>query len=164
MAHVLALTVDGRPAEVELVVEDGELRVRLGDRWHTAQLEKLNQSGLYWLLVDGHSWEIFVRERPGGFELLLGNRVYEIDVGRKRGEEPAAEATGAWTLVSPMAGQLVELRVAAGDTVESGQCLVLIESMKMNNELTAARSGTVSEVLVSAGERVERGRPLLRIT
>ena len=164
MATTLALTVNGRAAEVEVVAEDGEVRVRLGDRWHTAQLERTNQSGLYSLLIGGRSWEIFARERQGGFELLLGNRVYDVEVGRRRGPEAAEEAVGGvWTLTSPLSGQVMEVRVQNGDPVQAGQPLVVVESMKMNNELTALRGGTVTDVQVTPGERVERGRTLLRI-
>ncbi len=165
MATTLALTVNGRAAEVEVLAENGAVRVRLGDRWYTAQLEKTNQSGLYSLLIGGRSWEIFARERPGGFELLLGNRVYDIEVGRRRGADVAEEAVGGvWTLTSPLSGQVTEVRVQNGDTVQAGQTLVIVESMKMNNELTAGRGGTVTDLHVTAGERVERGRTLLRIT
>ena len=164
MATTLALTVNGRAAEVELDVQDGEVRVRLGERWFPAQLEKTNQHGLYSLLIGGRSWEIFARERPGGFELLLGNRVYEIEVGRRRGAQAEEEVSGAWTLTSPMSGQVAEVRVRNGDEVQAGQTLAVVESMKMNNELTAARAGVVSDLQVAAGERVERGRLLLRVS
>ncbi len=163
MAGTLALTVNGRAGEVEVAERDGGLRVRLGDRWHTAELLKTNQSGLYSLLIDGRSWELFARERPGGFDLLLGNHVYDVAVGRPRRADAAAEVSGAWTLVSPLSGLVSEVRVHQGDTVQAGQALLVVESMKMNNELTAARAGTVTEIRVAPGERVERGRPLLQI-
>jgi biotin carboxyl carrier protein len=119
----MTLAVNGRPAEAEVVSEDGALRVRLGDRWYTAELEQTNQSGLYSMLIGGRSWEIFARERPHGYDLLIGNRVYSVDVGRRKAEEQA-EVSGAWTLTSPMAGQVVEVHVASGDEVQAGQTLV----------------------------------------
>jgi biotin carboxyl carrier protein len=163
MARKLALSVDGRAEGVEVVEERDGLRVRLGDAWHAVELQPTNQSGLYSLLIDGRSWEVFARERPGGYELLIGNRVYQVDVGAgRRAAEPEGVA-GVWTLVSPMAGQVVEVRIAEGDRVEAGQTLVVVESMKMNNELTAVRAGTVHDVQVRPGERVEKGRLLLRV-
>ena len=164
MGSELALTVNGRAVAVEVATEDGRLRVRLGDRWHTAELERSNQSGLYSLLIDGRSYEIFARERPGGFELLLGNRVYTVEIGRRRTEEATPAITGIWTLTSPMSGIVAEVRVTTGASVQAGQTLVVVESMKMNNELAAARAGTVTDVEVRAGQRVDRGQPLLRIT
>jgi acetyl/propionyl-CoA carboxylase alpha subunit len=165
MARKMILMVDDRMAETEIVAENGVLRVRLDDHWHTAELERSNRSGLYSLIVDGRSWEIFARERPGGFELLLGNRVYDITVGGgRRAPQAEEEVTGIWTLTSPMSGQVVEVRVQEGEGVESGQTLVVVESMKMNNELTAARAGAVTDLQVTPGERVERGRVMLRVT
>jgi acetyl/propionyl-CoA carboxylase alpha subunit len=163
MAGKLTLSVDGRTEEVEVAGEPGALRIRLGESWHDVELQPTNQSGLYSLLIDGRSWEVFARDRPGGFELLIGNRVYDVDVGRGRRATEAEGVTGVWTLVSPMAGQVVDVRVADGDTVEAGQTLVVVESMKMNNEMTAARAGTVQGVQVGSGERVEKGRLLLRV-
>jgi acetyl/propionyl-CoA carboxylase alpha subunit len=162
MAMTFTLTVDGRTETVEVVVEGEQARVRVGERWYTTEFERINQAGLYSLLIDGRSYEIYARERTGGIEVLLGNRVYEIESGKRRAEEAAA-VTGAWTLVSPMSGQIVEVRAAAGAEVAAGDVLVVIESMKMNNELTAARPGTIAEVLVSAGDRVEKGRTLVRV-
>lgn len=163
MAGKLTLTVADRVEEVEVLQEGGALTVRLGDRVYVAELLRTNQSGLYSLLIDGRSWEVFASERPSGLELLIGNRVYEIEVGRGRaGRAATPDALGAWSLVSPMAGQVVEVRVQEGDTVEAGQPLVVVESMKMNNELTAVRGGTVRDVQVRPGERVEKGRVLIR--
>jgi biotin carboxyl carrier protein len=58
-------------------------------------------------------------------------------------------------------GVVREIRVSQGDTVEAGDILVVIEAMKMNNDLKAQRSGRVQKVYVSLGERVEQGRALL---
>ncbi|MGH2587240.1 MAG: acetyl-CoA carboxylase biotin carboxyl carrier protein subunit, partial [Dehalococcoidia bacterium] len=161
----VSLMVDDRMAEAEIIAENGVLRVRLDDDWHIAELERSNRSGLYSLIVDGRSWEIFARERPGGFELLLGNRVYDVTVGTGRRAPQAEEGvTGVWTLTSPMSGQVVEVRVQSGEAVEAGQTLVVVESMKMNNELTAARAGAVTDLQVTPGERVERGRVMLRVS
>ena len=164
MAGTLTLTLDARRAEVEVIPDGDGYRVRLDDQWYAVELEPTNQTGLYSVLIGGRSWEIFAREQPGGFQLLIGTRVYDVRVGRRRADEPETERAGAWTLVSPMAGQVIEVRVQPGDAVEAGQALVVIESMKMNNEFTAARGGSVAEVQVKAGERVERGRVLVRIT
>ena len=172
MASKLTLAVNGRAAEVEVDVEsqDGSVRVRLADpakpeagRWYTAEMLRTNQHGLYSLLLGGRSYEIFARERPGGLEILVGNQVYSVDTDQRRGRAAGPEQTGAWTLQSPMSGQVVEIRVAVGDTVQSGQALVVIESMKMNNEMAATRSGTVDAIQVSPGDRVEKGRPLVSL-
>jgi biotin carboxyl carrier protein len=165
MAGTLKLTLDGRHAALEIEPEGTGYRVRLDDHWYQVELEKTNQAGLYSVLIDGRSWEVFARERTGGLDLLIGTRVYNVNLARLRGDDTAtAGATGAWSLLSPMAGQVIEVKVQPGDPVEAGQPLVVIESMKMNNELVAARGGTVAETPVRPGERVEKGRLLVRLT
>jgi biotin carboxyl carrier protein len=77
-------------------------------------------------------------------------------VQRKRQEGPDV-------VVSPMPGRVVRLLVAPGDTVERGAPLVVIEAMKMENELRAARDGRVAAVLVRAGDTVEAGAKLVSL-
>ena len=62
-----------------------------------------------------------------------------------------------------MPGRVVDVRVAAGDVVEAGQPLVVLEAMKMQNEIQADRAGTVERVHVAAGQAVEGGDPLVEI-
>ena len=69
--------------------------------------------------------------------------------------------TGTWVLQSPMTGLVAEVLVGSQSAVESGDILVILESMKMKNELRAGRGGVVERVNVAAGERVERGQDLI---
>ena len=71
---------------------------------------------------------------------------------------------GEQRVVSPMPGKVVKVLVAVGDTVEPRQGLVVIEAMKMENELTATRAGTVTEVAVSESTSVEAGRLLVVVS
>jgi Acetyl/propionyl-CoA carboxylase, alpha subunit len=71
------------------------------------------------------------------------------------------DAGGEWVLKSPMTGVVREVQVKADDEVTEGQMLVVVEAMKMQNELHARRAGTVKAVYVSVGQRVDQGTPLL---
>lgn len=166
MAQKLALRVDGTQVETEVREGPDELRVRLDDRWYMVNFAPAGRHGSYSLLIDGRSFEVYAQARPGGWELLIGNSVFSVDTAPARTglRQPAApETAGAWVLRSPLAGVVVERPAAPGDTVAAGQVLLVVESMKINNELTAARAGTVTAVYVQAGARVERGAPLVRI-
>lgn len=101
----------------------------------------------------GDQWQV---QLPGvDLEVLLnGRRHASGDVGGPGGEQ---------RLVSPMPGRILRVLVEAGQSVVSGQSLVVIEAMKMENALTALRDGVVHEVAVSEGTSVEAGRLLLRL-
>jgi biotin carboxyl carrier protein len=156
----------------EVEVEEGPkgLRVRINNRWHTISLEQIGYTGLFSLIVDNHPHEFFAEERSGGFDIVIGSRAYSVltETPEKRAapvpaRPVAAEPSeaGDWLVLSPMMGVVREIRVSQGDTVEAGDILVVIEAMKMNNDLKAQRSGRVQKVYVSPGERVEQGRALL---
>jgi biotin carboxyl carrier protein len=101
----------------------------------------------------GDQWQV---QLPGvDLDVLLnGRRHASGDVGGPGGEQ---------RLVSPMPGRILRVLVEAGQSVVSGQSLVVIEAMKMENALTALRDGVVHEVAVSEGTSVEAGRLLLRL-
>jgi len=159
----------------EVEVEEGPkgLRVRINDRWHSISLEQIGRSALFSLIVDDRPHEFFAEERGGGLDIFIGPLRYTVL--RERPGRPGVAApmpvpqglherpgeAGGWVLLSPMTGLLQEVYVSRGDSVQAGQVLMVIEAMKMNNELRALRSGRVQEVYVSRGQRVEQGSALL---
>jgi biotin carboxyl carrier protein len=156
----------------EVEVEEGPkgLRVRVNERWHTISLKQIGHTGLFSLILDNCPHEFFAEERSGGFDIVIGSRAYSVLLeGRERRMAPlpakalAAEPAGAadWLVLSPMMGIVKEIYASMGDFVKEGDILMVIEAMKMNNDLKARRSGRVQRVYVSPGERVEQGRALL---
>ncbi len=156
----------------EVEVDDGPdgLRVRINDTWHEARLEQIGQSALYTLLIDGHPHELFAVERAEGYDIVIGWDRYSVAVGaHDRRAPPARSASstleehpaGGWIVLSPMTGVVVDVYAKADDKVVEGDVLLVIEAMKMNNELRAQRAGAVREVYVKEGQRVEPGTPLL---
>jgi biotin carboxyl carrier protein len=167
MAADYRLIVDGEPHEVQVLEADGDSAETVlsidGASLH-ANLRHVDGPVLT-LLLDGRSYEVVAVERPEGYEILIGNRLFEVEVerpGRRRGEGFGA-AGGPTPLKTPLTGVVKDVAVQAGEAVSQGQVLVVVESMKMNNEIRAPRDGTVSEVHVSAGERVERNALLITI-
>ncbi len=75
--------------------------------------------------------------------------------------KPAPSTGEGYTLKAPMPGSVLEIKVSAGDSVKDGDVLLVLEAMKMENELTASQPGTVSEVLVKKGDSVNSGDPLV---
>ncbi len=155
----------------ELEVEEHEehYRVRLGRKWYPIELERLGDSARYSVLVNRKPYDVFAEEGPQGYRIVIGSRLFVIETpgparGRRGGGPADLEATGdtgEWVLKSPMAGVIQEVRVQPGDEVEAGQVVMVIEAMKMQNDLHARRAGIVKAVYVSAGQRVDQGAPLL---
>ena len=156
----------------EVEVEEGlkGLRVRVDKRWHSISLEQIGHTGLFSLIVNNRPHEFFAEEVSGGFDIVIGSRAYSVLLEtpeRRAAPSPAkpvaAEPSeaGDWLVLSPMMGIVGEICVSVGDTVKTGDILVVIEAMKMNNDLKARRPGRVQRIYVSPGERVEQGRPLL---
>jgi biotin carboxyl carrier protein len=112
------------------------------------------------------SLEVSIEPRAGG-ELIVhvnGRAVgVTIDTRRKRRRESAAAAAGPTAVVAPMPGRIVKLLVAPGDVVEALQPLVVVEAMKMENELRAPRAGSVADVRISQGMSVEANAVLMVI-
>ncbi|MBI2913281.1 MAG: hypothetical protein HYY03_05120 [Chloroflexi bacterium] len=159
--------------EIEIEEGEGGLRAKVDGEWRKARLEQVGKTSLYALLIDDHPYELFAVERAEGYDIVIGWDRYPVAVGaRGRRPQPVPsgpqvaerEEAGGWVVLSPMTGVVLELYVGPGDEVSEGAVLIVIEAMKMNNELRAQRSGTVGEVYVKKGQRVEQGSSLLLLS
>lgn len=157
--------------EHELEVEEhegGQYRVRLGDTWYPLELGRVGEGARYSLLLDHKPTDIFAEEGAHGFHIVIGPRTFAVGLpGRTRGrqeggpEDLEVPTDGEWVLKSPMSGVIQEVLVQPGDEVEAGQVVMVIEAMKMQNDLHARRAGTVKAVYATVGQRVDQGTPLL---
>jgi len=137
-----------------------------------AHLAAVSGTPLHHLLLGGQSWTVAAQplERAGRWVLgVVGERV-EVDVADERTRQiQALTATpstpgGATTIQAPMPGLVVRVEVEVGQRVEPGAGLVVVEAMKMANELRAPRAGVVQTLHVAAGQAVEKGAPLVTLT
>jgi biotin carboxyl carrier protein len=121
-------------------------------------------TGTYSILFDGHAFE--ARVQPEGDALLISAGGHEflaqvIDPRAWRGRRGGVlELEGRQQVVAPMPGKVVRVLVAQGAQVEAGQGLLVIEAMKMQNEIRAPKSGTLERLLVSEGQAVNSGEIL----
>ncbi|HSC28701.1 MAG TPA: biotin/lipoyl-containing protein [Vicinamibacterales bacterium] len=121
------------------------------------------------LIVDGAaaSRDVHLAPDSSGAGLLaaIDGRVVAVSVNdrqaRRSAHEGAAVADGAQAVVAPMAGRVVRVLVGPGDEVGARQAVIVVEAMKMENELRAPRAGRVKDVTVTAGASVEAGRALV---
>ncbi len=168
MASKYRLRLGDRDYEVEVEEEAGAYRLRLDDRWYPVSLQRIGESARYSLILDNHPYDVFAEESPHGFQIVLGSRTISVTSQRGRGPGPGggpasldAPSDGEWVLTSPMAAVVQQIMVKPDDEVPAGAVLMVVEAMKMQNELRARRGGQVKAVYVTVGQRVEQGTPLL---
>ena len=127
--------------------------------------------GLYSILLNGCSYDVRVNRPIGGrgssdYDVSVDGETFRVAVRDPRARrQPAggASAAGAREIAAPMPGKIVRLLVKEGDDVQADQGLLVVEAMKMQNELRAPRAGRVERVYASEGAGVETGAPLIRL-
>jgi biotin carboxyl carrier protein len=145
------VTVNGEPVDASLHEIPGSAlrQLRIGDTMHRVIARRGARRGQYTLLMNGH------------------RHVVEALDARARAIRDLAAATagaaGPAPLVAPMPGMIVRVSVAPGDVVSAGQGLIVMEAMKMENELRASGPGTVTAVRVVAGTAVQKGAVLVEL-
>jgi len=162
--------INGRTRQVEIEQGPDGLVVIVDGHRHAADVTPLN--GAFSLILDRNSWEVAIHEHPpasGQLTIHVNGRVVPASVGatrgartRRRDESPAA--SGPHTVTAPMPGKVVKVLVKPGDAVNARQGVVVVEAMKMENELRSASAGVVKAIHVAPGKAVERGTTLVELT
>jgi biotin carboxyl carrier protein len=170
---IYEVAVGDRVRTVAVVRKGGVLQVDLDGRTHTIDARRINDAVVSMLVqLDGaaaRSVDAAFAAQPasGDFDVYLDGRTIAVQIrpagsfGRQKKEGPASTATGPQRVTSPMPGKVVRVLVRPGDAVAARQGLVVVEAMKMENELRAAREGRVREVAVTEGQSVDAGAVLL---
>ena len=160
------VTVEGETFLIE--IEDEE-KVFVNGQAHAVDMQSIDDLNLYSLLVDNNSYETFIEEEEGHFQVLLQTgEMYSVQVkgGRPRSttvkkflEVPRGEVT----IKAPMPGLVVAVPVVEGQQIMAGEVLIILESMKMENELRAEWDGTVQSVHVRRGDVAGQDQALVTV-
>jgi biotin carboxyl carrier protein len=155
-----SISIDGKAYDLEISEIEGRWHCRLNSREIPIDFARLNASTAS-ILIDGKSYEI---RRGTSGTISIGNRRYEVAVedprswqGRRRKELLQA---GPQRLSSSMPGKVVRVLSREGDAVEAGQGIIVVEAMKMQNEIKSAKAGTLRKLLVGEGANVTAGEVL----
>jgi biotin carboxyl carrier protein len=123
--------------------------------------------GAYSVLIDGRSYTVIAARRvENSVEISVNGRRFSIEIfdPRELGERKlAGTGAGRQNIVAMMPGKVVRVIAAIGDTVEAGQGLIVVEAMKMQNEMVAPRAGRVAQVKTEADATVSAGEVLMVI-
>ena len=158
-------TIEGKQFTVE-VIDDKHIRVN--DQELEVDFMPVSGQPVYSLLIGGKSYEAYVYPEEKDWQVLLRGRQYQASVEDEREKRlqtaggHVAEG-GEFHLKAPMPGLVVSIPVEEGQPVKKGQVLLILESMKMQNELKSPKDGTVHRLRAKAGETVEQKQTLLSV-
>ncbi len=127
-------------------------------------------SALYSMIMQGNSYELMIEERDNSVEISMHGRVLIGQVLDERAQllltrrAGTTAGSGELSIKAPMPGLIVSISVSEGETVKQGQTVVVLESMKMQNELKSPREGVVQRISVQPGQSVEQNKLLITLT
>ncbi|MBI3152411.1 MAG: biotin/lipoyl-binding protein [Chloroflexi bacterium] len=159
-------TINDKEFEIEIVDDH---HIRIGDRLLAVDFESVSGQPVFSLILDGKSYESYVYQGDEDWQVLLRGQQFQVKIEDEREKRLKSAAGGGvaeggeFHLKAPMPGLVVSILVEEGQEIKKGQVMLILESMKMQNELKAPRDGTMGRIRVKAGESVEQKQALLSI-
>jgi len=137
-------------------------RVQVGDRVHQIDA-RLCSPDLLSVLVDNTSYDILFSRNLSRFQLNFRNNHFAIELMDERRARESSHSQGAEIIRTSMPGKVIKILVYEGQNVEPGTSIVIIEAMKMENEIQCKRKGIVNAIHIKPGQVVEADVPLVEI-
>jgi biotin carboxyl carrier protein len=162
----LQVNINGIDETIEILAPAPDCRFRLGQDAERGAEVQVPEPGVYSVLMGGRSYDARVEEHPSGLVVALEGYRFEVAVRDPRRLSRGAARRGEQTIESiaaPMPGKVVRVLVSPGDPVETGQGLVVVEAMKMQNEMKSPRAGRVLSVAAREGATVTAGEVLATV-
>jgi biotin carboxyl carrier protein len=159
------IVINGVEKEIDIEKKGDGYLFRIEDREYPVTAQSLS-NGAFTFFVGSRSYVAHVSNGEGGRHLTIGSRRFFIDAEQEDGDRRAGAGASAHAdgkVESPMPGNIIAINVKEGDTVEAEQAVVVIESMKMQNEIVAPVAGEVGKVNCSVGDQVNFGDVLVEI-
>lgn len=161
------VNVGGRDFEVEVKDRAGKLEVHVGGERVDCDYAEVDRAGQVALMLESSGYGVSLAGTQNDYDVTLAGHRYgvRIEDERERAAHAAERAKhkGGGVVKAVMPGVIVELNVAEGDPVEEGQALLILEAMKMQNEIGAPGAGRVKRLFVSPGEAVAAGAKLVEL-
>lgn len=161
------VNVAGRELEVELLERAGELRVSVGGEEVSCDYAEVDRAGQVALIFEGNCYAVSIAGSQNDYDVTIAGHRFGVLVEDER--ERAAHAAergrqkGGGMVKAVMPGVIAELSVAPGDLVSEGQPLLILEAMKMQNEIGAPGPGRVKAIFVTTGKAVTAGAKLIEL-
>jgi biotin carboxyl carrier protein len=158
--------INDQTITVDIEEAGGQCTLSVDGQPVTASLCKVTDPYLYSLILDGASYEVFAEPTGNDYAIVIDGERYLVSVNDERHirlaqvEKRAVHRRGDMVVKAPMPGLVKDVLIQPGDSVTRGQPLIILEAMKMENELRAFEAGTVKAVQVAPGEKVDQGQVL----
>lgn len=163
--------------EYTAIIEDKAYRIEVGPNNtvlvdgepHSVDFRGIDGTTLFSLLMDNSSWEVLVERTGDEYRVLINGELHVVTIQDERTRKLAkADAgtgapAGEISIKAPMPGLVRGVNVNVGDSVSAKQGVVILEAMKMENELRSPRAGVVKEIRVKPGDKVDQGQALVVI-
>jgi biotin carboxyl carrier protein len=162
----LTVHTEGGEQPIEISPAAPAYRFRLGDAPEREANVEMPEPCVYSVLLDGRVYDARVEETAAGLAIVIDGYRFEMEVRDPRRwsrKDASRGGDGVQTVVAPMPGKVVRVLVAPGDEVSASQGLLVVEAMKMQNEMKAARAGKILSVTVKEGATVAAGDVLVTI-
>ncbi len=161
------IKVDNNVYLVDYKLEDDRLQVTIDDRSYSVDMKTLSH-GFFSLLIDDRSYDVLVDGELNNYSVMVGGNSFKVDFFDPRTRRPEddlkrATAMGRQLIKAPMAGKISKIKKEVGDLIKDGDGLVVLEAMKMENELKSQAVGKVVKIMVREQEVVSLGQELMMI-
>ncbi|NIM98522.1 MAG: biotin/lipoyl-binding protein [candidate division Zixibacteria bacterium] len=162
----LEFSIEEKVHKLHLEFKNGQYRVKLNDQDYVVDSSQISDNCLS-LLVNGRAFTVYFAESDGKKYFSIGGEQFCVQEAKSEGvqasDHDSSTVAEAPVAASPMPGKVVKILVSQGDQVEKGQGLVIVEAMKMENELKSPVKGTVEKVNFKAGDLVDAAQPIVEI-
>jgi len=154
MRYLIRVNDEAFEARIE---SDG--KIALDDQLFAVDMQAIGEQSFFSLLIDHESYELVAEKNEDGFRVLLWGEMYQVVVEGDLTRQKAAKKSrhealpaGECVICAPLSGLVVQVPVVVGQEVSAGEVLIVLESMKMENELLAPRQGVVKAIHVATGD------------
>ncbi len=161
------LELNGKEYQVGVERADGIIAVSVDGRRHLVDLAELNGGGAFSVLLDGKSYDLEVKENEKGLSVFALGQHFDLTVEEEETHRARMLSAGTQQAArekevrAPMPGLIVKIEVSVGQKVSPGEGLLVMEAMKMENEIKAKGAGVVKAIKVAERQPVEQGQVLI---
>jgi len=159
----LKVLIGEREEDLLLKLEEGQISAKIGGRVYTLQVREI-QADSYLFFLGANVHECRVSERAGSketFDVTIHGRSHEVSIfdpkRLRSGQNSDRHHHGVAEILAPMPGKVVRVQTEAGASVEKGEGVIVVEAMKMQNEMKSPRAGVVVSINVKPGDTVNAG-------